>query len=135
MILLERGPRVSPLATWKTEVQCGEHTKGCGAKLQIQFNDVFKHGIESLFGSSTSYRTKCPCCHEDVMIPHEGVPFSPDEVMSRTTWLKFKRNALLMQLAEETPEDRYSELYESLVEDGIECPLLNQLFIKELAEK
>jgi len=133
MILLKKGSSGNPaLKDWKVEIVCGEHAYGCGAELSVEFKDIFKHAESNSYGSGITYRSKCPCCHQDVMIPHEGVPFEPEDVIERPAWLRFKRNALLMQLAEETPASRHAELHDALTEDGIECTLLSKLFAAEL---
>ena len=104
-------------AEWNAELTCGEATNGCGSVLLVKFPDVFKHVARNPLGMSIGYRCKCPHCHEDIPIPHEGVPWNVDDVPERTAWLRKAMEHLTRALFTEAED--WTRLRADLLQDGM----------------
>lgn len=104
---------------WKTVVTCGEHNGiGCGAKSEVQFDDIFKEVIQNPMMTQIGYRTKCMHCHSDIAVPHQNTPWHHEEVPDKVAWLKSYMASLVETLHEECEAGDRQRLQQALLADG-----------------
>ena len=110
---------------WKTVVTCGQHTgRGCGAKSEIVFDDIFKEVIDNPMMTQIGYRTKCMHCHADIAVPHQDTPWTHEEIPTKVEWLKTYMASLVEQLHEECETHDRARLHKDLLSDGTKLKYL-----------